>query len=584
MNYQALLFCPDEKTARVLTQVLTDLEFRVEPSSEPFAAVKTLMGQRFDAVVVDCENEQNATLLFKSARNSNLNNTALSVAVVEGQAGVAKAFRLGANLVLTKPINVEQSKGTLRVARGLLRKADAARPASETSAAAPVQTPPSFPAPRASVIAPPAPVSAPARVTPAADVKPAVLPTKTPAPAKTIERQIPAAVSSAFELDPETTPQLDPVEAALLESMPETKLRNQSANGSPSPAKEYAWQTSAKDSVLSAAATQGSAAAVAPAKDVPAIATSSATGVNPAPEAAPAEVHETPADYKSSATTVSQEPALFSTVGSPNDSGSNSKKILLVAAVVLVAAGGIYFGLTKMRSSHASVAAVPANTTSSAPVISPSGPPVVSAQVTASPFPAATSAAVSSAATPVVPAAAKSAAPAAETKSPKAAASKSSDVDAAPDAPAPLMVQGGRMPAPAPTPNTADPDAPTVDVASNNSSSALSGILGSGAVSLPKASGQGLQVSQGVSQGLLVHKVNPVYPRQAQEGHIQGSVQLMATIAEDGSISAVKVLKGDASLASAATDAVKQWKYKPYYLDGQPVAIQTQITLNFKLP
>jgi protein TonB len=140
------------------------------------------------------------------------------------------------------------------------------------------------------------------------------------------------------------------------------------------------------------------------------------------------------------------------------------------------------------------------------------------------------------------------------------------------------------MPALPPTPNTADPDAPTVDVASNNSASALSGIVGSGAVSLPKASGQSLQVSQGVSQGLLVHKVNPVYPRQAQEGHIQGSVQLMATIAEDGSISSVKVLKGDAALASAAADAVKQWKYKPYYLDGQPIAIQTQITLNFKLP
>ena len=583
MNYQALLFCPDEKTARVLTQVLTDLEFRVEPSSEPFAAVKTLMGQRFDAVVVDCENEQNATLLFKSARNSNLNNTALSVAVVEGQAGVAKAFRLGANLVLTKPINVEQSKGTLRVARGLLRKADAARPASETSAAAPVQTPPSFPAPRASVIAPPVPVSAPARVTPAAAGKPAVFPTTTPAPAKTIERQIPAAVSSAFELDPETTPQLDPVEAALLESMPETKLRNQSATGSPSPAKEYAWQTSAKDAVLSAAATQGSAAAVAPAKEVASVPTSSEPAVKSA-EAVSIEVPETPADYKSSATTVSQEPALFSTVGSPNDSGSNSKKMLLVAAVVLVAAGGIYFGLTKMRSSHTSVADRPTNATPATSAVSPSGPPVVSAQITASSFPAATPPAVSSAATPVVPAAAKSSAPAAETKAPKAAASKSSDVDAAPDAQAPLMVQGGRMPAPPPTPNTADPDAPAVDVASNNSASALSGIVGSGAVSLPKASGQSLQVSQGVSQGLLVHKVNPVYPRQAQEGHIQGSVQLLATIAEDGSISSVKVLKGDAALASAAADAVKQWKYKPYYLDGQPIAIQTQITLNFKLP
>ena len=70
MKYNALLFCPDEKTARVVTQVLTDLEFRVEPCNEPFAAVKKLMAEHFDAIVVGCDSEQNAALLFKSAHNS----------------------------------------------------------------------------------------------------------------------------------------------------------------------------------------------------------------------------------------------------------------------------------------------------------------------------------------------------------------------------------------------------------------------------------------------------------------------------------------------------------------------------------
>src|SRR5438477_9113274 len=128
MGYQALLFCPDAKTARKVTQVLSELEFAIEPCNEPFAAVKKLMSQHFDAIVVDCDNEQNAALLFKSARNSGSNEASLAVAVVEGQAGVAKAFRLGANLVLTKPIHIEQSKGTLRVARGLLRKGQAGTP------------------------------------------------------------------------------------------------------------------------------------------------------------------------------------------------------------------------------------------------------------------------------------------------------------------------------------------------------------------------------------------------------------------------------------------------------------------------
>src|SRR5437899_10947321 len=153
MRYQALLFCPDDKTARVVTQVLSELEFQVECCNEPFAAVKKLMAQHFDAIVVDCENEQNAALLFKSARNSGSNQASLAVAVVEGQEGVAKAFRLGANLVLTKPIHVEQSKGTLRVARGLLRKGQAAKPAAassgllESATARPLSTPTAFSAP-----------------------------------------------------------------------------------------------------------------------------------------------------------------------------------------------------------------------------------------------------------------------------------------------------------------------------------------------------------------------------------------------------------------------------------------------------
>src|SRR6202140_2572275 len=140
MGYQALLFCPDEKTARTVTQVLSELEFSVEACSEPFAAVKKLMSQHFDAVVVDCDNEQNATLLFKSARNSTSNQASLAVAVVEGQAGVAKAFRIGANLVLTKPINIEQAKGTLRVAGGLLRKGEPLKPGAGAMGTSPATT------------------------------------------------------------------------------------------------------------------------------------------------------------------------------------------------------------------------------------------------------------------------------------------------------------------------------------------------------------------------------------------------------------------------------------------------------------
>src|ERR1019366_1881947 len=185
MGYQALLFCPDEKLARVVSQVFNELDFTTEPVHEPFAAVKKLMAQRYDAIVVDCENEQNASLLFKSARNSSSNQSSLAIALVEGQAGVAKAYRIGANLVLTKPINVEQAKGTLRVARGLLRKNSDAAGASATSVAAPAMT------------AKTAPVSAGSSFQPASRSAEAIAPPPSPPELPEFDAPLPAMIPAA---------------------------------------------------------------------------------------------------------------------------------------------------------------------------------------------------------------------------------------------------------------------------------------------------------------------------------------------------------------------------------------------------
>ncbi len=93
-----------------------------------------------------------------------------------------------------------------------------------------------------------------------------------------------------------------------------------------------------------------------------------------------------------------------------------------------------------------------------------------------------------------------------------------------------------------------------------------------------------VRVSQGVSQGLLVKRVAPVYPAIAMQLRKQGSVELLAKISKSGDITSVQVLKGDSVLARSAADAVRQWKYRPYLLNGEPVEIETQITVNFTLP
>src|SRR4029077_9803464 len=125
--------------------------------------------------------------------------------------------------------------------------------------------------------------------------------------------------------------------------------------------------------------------------------------------------------------------------------------------------------------------------------------------------------------------------------------------------------------------------APTLIADGSQNDQAISGIVSSPAVSLPQHT-ETVKVSQGVSQGLLVKNVQPVYPSVARQMRIQGNVELLANIGKDGSITKVKVLNGDSTLAQAAIDAVKQWKYKPYYLNGEPVEIQPQVTVKFKLP
>jgi protein TonB len=157
-----------------------------------------------------------------------------------------------------------------------------------------------------------------------------------------------------------------------------------------------------------------------------------------------------------------------------------------------------------------------------------------------------------------------------------------SDVSEKPEAPA-LIVKGGKAPS-AVTKPVPTPDAPAPSVIGMGASTAAPlPNLGTTDTGI-KPMLQTLSVSQGVSQGLLYKKVAPSYPQNALRMHIEGAVELLATISKEGNISHVKVLSGDAQLARAASDAVKQWKYKPYLLNGEPVEIQTQVTVNFKLP
>jgi len=112
----------------------------------------------------------------------------------------------------------------------------------------------------------------------------------------------------------------------------------------------------------------------------------------------------------------------------------------------------------------------------------------------------------------------------------------------------------------------------------------IGSVLSSVSVAPPKmATPTRVRVSSGVSNGLLIRKVNPVYPPLARQARISGTVLLQAQISKDGSIENLQLISGHPMLAPAAIEAVKQWKYKPYLLNGEPVEVDTQVQVNFTL-
>ncbi|HWZ84083.1 MAG TPA: energy transducer TonB [Terriglobales bacterium] len=115
----------------------------------------------------------------------------------------------------------------------------------------------------------------------------------------------------------------------------------------------------------------------------------------------------------------------------------------------------------------------------------------------------------------------------------------------------------------------------------------MGGVIGgmiNSTAAIPKvATPQRVRVSQGVSTGLLIKKVQPNYPPLARQARIQGQVVLQAEISKEGAIQNLQLISGHPMLAPAAIEAVKQWRYRPYLLNGEPVAVDTQVVVNFTL-
>lgn len=509
MSYQALLFYSDEKTARVLMQVLDELDFSVEPDSEPFAAVKTLMLQRFDLIIVDCDDEQNASLLFKSARNSETNRDAVAVAITTGQAAIAHAFRIGASLILTKPVNVEQMKSTLRTARAALRKAEAQKAAAH---------PPSRPS-----LAQAAAVGSDSLATHfQGPVDPTVQESLIPMPPEDAPPPgVALAIAPVFA--PEHRPGFKAQDVHEPKALVPEHVELHNASGAAAAAAP-AW---APEEDPSALPPTGTAIVPVPVKegadeaDVPAL--------EPKPEtkSKSSQEPETKATAAAKTASATATQARFASVGirekkeeEEHFDPAKSKRNFVIAAVLVLslAAGGYYAWMRYHPEINLPFLNQPPHS-----------------------------------------------APAKPAKAP---------------APAPAAAPAGTTPdASVATPAPANPPAADASTPSNSASPAPS------AVTTPApAKPSGTVLPEDVSQSLITTKVQPVYPEQAKQMRLEGSVHLQISVNQAGNVTDVKVISGNAILVKAAIDAVRQWKYQAYYVKGQPSAIETQATVDFKLP
>jgi len=121
------------------------------------------------------------------------------------------------------------------------------------------------------------------------------------------------------------------------------------------------------------------------------------------------------------------------------------------------------------------------------------------------------------------------------------------------------------------------------DRQSKDSSSGASNTDAKSGQPVPSATAT-LRMPSGIARQYLTSEVAPDYPESAREQHIQGPVVLNVQVDKSGRVEKLRTISGNPLLAAAATSGVQQWRFRPFYRNGQAEEFETQVTVKFKLP
>jgi len=539
----ALLLSPDDQAVNAITGVLDEMSVTCERPLDGVSAAHKLNSQSFDLVLVDCENLPAAKLIFDVCRRGKNGNNPVPIAIVDGRAGLPTAFRLGAELILTKPVAKDQARSTIRTAVGRVRKdtpqgnvpeqpASAVLPSTimsdqhEQAAAAATASP------QLTNFADPAPICVPSAVT-----------TTLSGPARSMKMQSAVAEATTAPVTPGSGPK--------------------TASFSPSSVAEFSLDRSASVRSKSASPLKPS--------DDPVLAELESA------ELAESQLESSRLEKAEPVPVAAQSAA---PVFSSYQHGQQKTRGPLVALLVLALAGvGFYAawmyqpGFRALAQPQidrvlalAGMAPPPASAPSPA---KPSARLAPAANSAPAPDPHQTQSAVpepatSSAITPATGSPATSAtvaAPVQTTTTPGTAVAASNSLAA-------TAVPSGVAKTEAGKPGDSKKD--TAAATSSNTP-------------LPGENSAIILSSKGAEKR-LAHSIPAKYPVDARSGEAQGTVVLKEVVDETGKVQGVRLVDGDAALATAAIDAVKQWRYRPYVRDGKAQPFQTVVIVDFQKP
>ena len=522
MALRALLLSPDDQAVKAITGVLEEMSVSCERPLDGMTAAKKLNSETFDLVLVDCENLPAAKLIFDVCRRSH-GSAPVPVAIVEGRVGLPTAFRLGAELILTKPVAKDQARITIRTAVSRVKKdhpVSDAKPAEVLNGA-----------------------EASHEEEQERTAHKALAQAAAAGAASTVETHTVAAASSATSVSVQPTPANAEFAAATAAAAPSAPVISSAGAEIPAPMSSLA--SPAQPVVTSSEHVTGSKSSSisAPAKQ---------------------EVSTKPQLSKGAVSTALEknEPALkppvFSSYEEPERKLSQS--LLLATLILTLSFGGVYAGWMyqpgfrefiqiRIEQGKALLGLQSARTAS----------PVQQIAVPAPAKPLA----------PQVPPEQVATAPQAQPASTGVAA-------------APAANSSGSTPSPndASEPSVTAPASPA-DVSTGSDSHKIIAPNATPKSELPEPRNVVILSSRGAERR-LTHRVPPVVAAEARAQSREATVVLKAMVNEKGAVQTVEPLEGNPALTDAAVKAVKQWRYKPYTRDGKTLPFQTIVLMDFQ--